>query len=124
MRAEEEIRAVEAARYAAMRTGDVTALAALLDGALIYTHSDGSRDTRASYLEKVSAGHFRYLSIEHPEDAITVWGDAAVVAGRMLAEVTVAGQTRRLANASLAVYRRGKEGWQLVGYQPTPLPRA
>jgi hypothetical protein len=45
---EEAVRAAEATRYAAMVAGDAAALATLLDEDLAYSHSDGSRDTRAT----------------------------------------------------------------------------
>jgi hypothetical protein len=118
---QEEILAVEARRYGAMLAGDVGELAAVLDEDLVYTHSDGSSDSRDSYLAKVTAGHFLYNQIEAPVERVNAFDGTAIVLGRMLAEVVVAGQLRRLANASLAVYRRRGEDWRLVAYQPTPI---
>jgi uncharacterized protein (TIGR02246 family) len=118
---EEAVRAAEATRYAAMVAGDAAALATLLDEDLAYSHSDGSRDTRASYLQTVSDGHFVYGRIEAPVDRIVIIGDCAVLTGTMLADVTVAGQPRSLRNGCLAVYRRVDGRWRLLAYQPTPL---
>lgn len=117
----EEIRAVEARRYAAMLAGDVRELAEVLDVDLTYIHSDGSSDNRDSYLAKVTSGYFIYRQIEAPIERVNAFDDTAVITGRMLAEVVVAGETRRLANASLAVYRRRGAIWRLVAFQPTPL---
>ncbi|PSS60589.1 DUF4440 domain-containing protein [Ensifer sp. NM-2] len=117
----EEIRTVEARRYAAMLAGDVRELAEVLDDDLTYIHSDGSSDSRDSYLAKVTAGHFVYRQIEAPVERVNAFDDTAIITGRMLAEVVVAGETRRLANASLAVYRRRGAVWRLVAFQPTPL---
>lgn len=118
------ILAVEANRYAAMLKGDAGELAAFLDEDLAYTHSDGARDTRDSYLAKVTAGHFLYRHIEAPVEIVNVFDNTAIVAGRMLAEVAVGGEERRLANACLAVYRRRDGLWRLIAYQPTPLRQA
>lgn len=118
------ILAIEKQRYAAMIAGNARDLEGFLDEALAYTHSDGSRDTRESYLAKVAAGHFHYHRIDAPVDHVETFDETAIVIGRMLADVEVGGEKRSLANASLAVYRRRDGAWRLVAYQPTPLPRA
>lgn len=124
MSGEATVHAAEARRYSAMKAGDAGALADLLDEDLVYTHSDGSSDTRESYLAKVTAGHFVYHNIDAPIDHVIEFDNTAILAGRMVAEVVVGGEARRLANASLAVYRRRGGQWRLVAYQPTPLKKA
>ena len=104
-----------------MLAGDSAALEQLLDEDLLYTHSDGARDSRDTYLEKVRQGHFVYHAIDHPVEKVIVSGDCAVVVGRMHASVSVAGGRRDINNASLAIYRRVATGWRLLAYQPTPL---
>jgi hypothetical protein len=120
MTGEELVRAAEANRYAAMIAGNVSELAMLLDEDLIYTHSDGSTDDRESYLAKVTSGHFVYQRIDAPIERLVVFGDTAIIAGKMLGEVVAAGQTRTLQNACLTVYRRNAEKWRLIAFQPTP----
>lgn len=115
------ILAVEERRYAAMIAGDVAELTEILDENLVYTHSDGSRDTRETYLAKLTNGHFRYRRIDAPVEDMSFFDDTAIIAGRMLADVDVGGEKRHLANACLAVYRRRNGVWKLVAYQPTPL---
>lgn len=112
---------VESARYAAMLAGDCAALEPLLDEDLLYTHSDGARDSRETYLEKVRQGHFIYHAIDHPAEKVVVLSDCAIVVGRMHASVSVAGSRRQINNASIAVYRKVENGWCLLMYQPTPL---
>ena len=115
------IKALEDRRYQAMLDGDVETLGRLCADDLIYTHSLGDRDDRPSYLAKVSDGHFRYHRIERPEERIVVLGDTAVVAGRMVADVTVAGAAKSLDNRSLAVWVKTADGWRFLAYQPTPV---
>ena len=112
---------IETARYAAMLAGDSAALEQLLDEDLLYSHSDGTRDSRDTYLEKVRQGHFLYHAVDHPVEKVIVLGDCAIVVGRMHASVSVAGSKRHINNASLAIYRRVENGWCLLLYQPTPL---
>lgn len=118
------IAALEEARYAAMLAGDADRLAEVCSADLVYSHSLGDRDDRATYLEKVRAGHIVYHDVAHPIDRIRVLKGAALVTGRMTARVTVAGAERRIDNAYLAVWADEDDAWRLIAYQPTPLPAA
>ncbi len=118
---EQAVMAAESARYAAMIEGDVAALEQLLDEDLVYSHSDGSRDSRETYLKKVTDGHFVYHRADAPVERLLIIGDCAVLAGQMNAEVSVGGEKRSLSNGCLAVYRRADGKWRLLAYQPTPL---
>lgn len=118
--AERAVRAAEDRRYAAMRDGDVATLDELCADELSYTHSSGSRDTKAEFLEKVGSGHFVYLRIDHPVDRVQVYGDTALVIGRMGADLEVQGRPRTLDNFALAVWTRTSGAWRLVAYAPTP----
>lgn len=116
-----EIEALEDDRYKAMLSGDVAALDALCSERLCYTHSRGERDSKRSYLDKVSLGIFHYHEIEHPADAFVVLDGAVLVTGRMTARVTVAGEIREIDNSYLAVWGREDRDWKFVAYQPTPI---
>ena len=118
---EQAVMATESARYAAMIEGDVAALEQLLDAELVYSHSDGSRDSRETYLKKVTDGHFVYHRADAPVERLLIIGDCAVLAGQMNAEVSVGDEKRSLSNGCLAVYRRTDGKWRLLAYQPTPL---
>ena len=120
--AEREVLAAEDRRYQAMRDGDVATLDQLCADELIYTHSSGGRDTKAEFLEKVGSGHFVYHRIDHPVDRVGVYGDTAVVVGRMGADLEVRGTPRTLDNYALAVWTRTAGAWRLVAYAPTPIP--
>jgi len=118
----DEILELETRRYAAMRAGDVETLRDLLADDLVYTHSFGDRDSKASYLDKVAAGVFRYGEIRRSEEQVLIHGDSATVVGRMGADVHVAGTLRRLDNRFLAIWVRQGGRWQFLAYQPTPMP--
>jgi ketosteroid isomerase-like protein len=117
---EREVLAAEDRRYQAMRDGDLAALDELCADELSYTHSSGSRDTKAEFLAKVGSGHYVYLSIDHPVERVGVYGDTAVVVGRMAAELEVQGTPKTLDNFALAVWTRTSGAWRLVAYAPTP----
>ena len=120
---EDVILDLERHRYRAMLSGDVAALDELCSGDLVYTHSRGDQDDKASYLAKVASGHFVYHEIDHPADRVRIAGDAALVFGRMTARVTAQGQDLMLDNRYLAVWLRREGVWRFAAYQPTPLPR-
>jgi ketosteroid isomerase-like protein len=118
----EAIRALEDRRYRAMTDADVATLEELLSDDLVYGHSDASRDTKKSYLDKVAGGYFDYGPLSHPEAGIVVHGDVAVVTGDMVGEVRILGQTRVLNSSALAVWAREDGRWVLLAFQPTKYP--
>jgi hypothetical protein len=120
-----DVRAVLAAedrRYRAMLDADLATLDELCADELSYAHSSGVRDTKAEYLEKVRAGYYVYLWIDHPHERVEVVGDTAMVVGRMTADLTVAGTAKTIDNLALAVWVRTATGWRLLAYAPTQLP--
>ena len=117
-----EIKALEDRRYRAMLDGDTAVLDALCSDDLIYTHSKGDHDDKRSYLRKVGSRYFTYLEITDPADRILVVDSAALVTGRMTANVSVAGRgIVHVDNRYLAVWVREHGGWKFVAYQPTPI---
>jgi hypothetical protein len=62
MSSDEEILALEDKRYAAMCSGDFAALEAMLHDDLLYTHSSGLTDTKATWLASLRSGKTKYKS--------------------------------------------------------------
>jgi len=119
--AEQAVLAAEDRRYQAMQDGDLATLDELCAEELSYAHSSGGRDTKREYLDGVGSGQFVYHRVDHPVERVEVYGDTAVVIGRMIAELDVRGTPRRLDNYALAVWTRTSGAWQLVAYAPTPV---
>ena len=120
----DHIREMEDRRFDAIVTGDFDTFARLCDERLTYTHSDGVRDTLASYVTACRDGFYDYHRIEHPVDDVLVVGDVAVVHGRMRADLTVGGTRKTLDNRSIAVWARSGPQWRLLAFQATPIPAA
>jgi ketosteroid isomerase-like protein len=118
-----EVLAAEDRRYEALLGPDLPTLAKLFHDRLSYAHSSGVRDTKAEYLEKVRSGYYDYLRIDHPVERVEVVGDTAIVVGRMTADVEVQGVLKTIDNLALAVWTRESDGWRLLAYAPTSLPR-
>ena len=112
---------LEARRHQAMLRSDAATLAELCDDELTYTHSDGARDTKATYLRRVRDSYFDYQWLDHEIYRTIIVGDCAVVVGRMTGDVIVNGSMRHLNSAALIVWARRSYGWRLLAFQPTPL---
>ena len=122
---QDEIRALEARRYAAMLAGDTAALGALLSDRLVYAHSNATTDSKDSYLATLTDGSLRYLQIDFQTEAVLEAGPGAAAAlGRMSARVHRYGGEREIAAMTLALWAKEGDAWRLLAYQPTSLPKA
>jgi ketosteroid isomerase-like protein len=117
-----DIRRLEDQRYRAMCEGDVATLEKLLADSLVYTHSYGGADGKASYLDGVRAKKWLYRKIERPKESIQLHGDCAVVTGQIRIELVADGKSKTLNSAYTNVWIKGPRGWQMVAWQSTPLP--
>jgi ketosteroid isomerase-like protein len=116
------IRELEDRRYRAMCEGDAAALEKLLADTLVYTHSYGGSDSKASYLAGIRAKKWQYRKIERPKEDIQVHGDCAVVTGHVKIELLSEGKPKSLNSAYTNVWVKRAGGWQMVAWQSTPLP--
>jgi Domain of unknown function (DUF4440) len=114
---------LEERRYQAMLDADLETLSELCSDNLLYTHSNGDRDDKASYLAKVRSGVFVYHSVAHPADRTLIANGTALISGRMTADVAVNGEMRHIDNGYLAVWMKEQGTWRFVAYQPTPLSK-
>ena len=119
---EKAVLAAEDRRYQAMLDGDLESLDALCADELSYTHSNGVRDTKAEYFGKLREGYYVYHRIDHPVERLEIAGDAAVVVGRMTADLRSGGAEKTIDCLAIAVWTRSAGTWRLLAYAPTPLP--
>jgi ketosteroid isomerase-like protein len=116
-----QIDELEDRRYAAMVDADLDALDDLLADDVIYTHSDASVDTKASYLDMLRSGRLVYLALEHTTDLVLTRPGVAIVAGTMSGSIRMHGAARTL-NSRVAVVWLNEGGrWRLAAFQPTPI---
>ncbi len=119
---EKDLLALEDRRYAAMIAIDEPALAACFGDDLIYVHSSGAVDTKASYIAAIKSGKFRYNKCDRFEEKVRIYGDTALVTGRGVFEAVVEGTARTLRLRYLNVWTKTAAGWKFVGWQSCPLP--
>ena len=116
------IRQLEDRRFRAMVEGDAATLETLLADSLVYTHSYGGADSKATYLEGIRAKKWVYRKIERPVENFQVHGDCVVVTGKVRIELLSEGKPKTLNSAYTNVWIMSAKGWQMVAWQSTPLP--
>jgi ketosteroid isomerase-like protein len=116
------IRLLESRRYRAMCEADARTLEELLADSLVYTHSYGGADSKASYLDGIRSKKWKYQEVERPIEDIQLHGDCAVVTGQVKIQLLSGGQPKKLNSRFTNVWVKGKQGWQMVAWQSTPLP--
>ena len=116
------IRLLESRRYRAMCEADAKTLEELLGDSLVYTHSYGGADTKASYLDGIRSKKWVYQEVERPIEDIQVHGDCAVVTGQVRIQLLSGGQPKKLNSRFTNVWVKGRQAWQMIAWQSTPLP--
>lgn len=118
--AEEEVRAVNERRFAAMVKEDFAELDRLLADDLTYIHSSGVVETKKQSIASISSKVLRYVSIQPSDVRVRVYGDTAVATGRVAMSVNARGRELELLNLFTAVYVRQGGEWRLTAWQSTP----
>jgi uncharacterized protein (TIGR02246 family) len=120
---EGDIRALEDQRYQAMVDGDVATLETIFAPSLTYTHSNGSVDTKRTFLEAIASERFRYRAARRLEEHVQLYDAAAIVSGHVQLDVTIGGDTERTVDARFtAVWVHHEGTWKFAAWQSTPRP--
>ena len=119
---EKEIFELEDRRFGAMVARDVAALEKMTHDELLYTHSSGVTDTKASWLESMKSGKVKYKSAACSDRQVRFFGDVALTRGRAAIEVDIGGQPKSLRLLFLMAYTRTPQGWKFVAWQSCPQP--
>ena len=119
---EQEILGLEDKRFGAMVARDFAALEKLVHGELLYTHSSGVTDTKASWLESMKSGKVKYKSVNCSDRKVRFFGDVALMNGRAAIEADIGGQPKSLRLLFLNAWTRTPQGWKFVAWQSCPQP--
>jgi ketosteroid isomerase-like protein len=122
MSVEQDILGLEDRRIAAMTAQDFGALDPLVHGELLYAHSTGVTDTKATLMESMISGRVKYKSASCSERKVRVFGDVALITGKATFQVEVSGQPRTLKLIFLNAWTRTPQGWKFVAWQSCPQP--
>ena len=99
-------------------SGDFDMLADVLSDNLVYGHSTGSLDSKASMLNLLREGTVEYVSMVSELDVASRLASGVVlVSGMLTTHVKVLGQPRELSGRYMAVWRQNGDQWQLEALQ-------
>ncbi|HEU5176853.1 MAG TPA: nuclear transport factor 2 family protein [Burkholderiales bacterium] len=121
---EKEILSLEDKRFAAMVARDFAALEKITHDELLYTHSSGVTDSKASWLESMKSGKVKYKSASCSERQVKFFGEVALIRGRAAIEVDIGGQPKSLRLLFLNAWTRTPQGWKFAAWQSCPQPQA
>ncbi len=112
--------AMDAWKHATM-TKDKAALEKLLHADLSYTHSSGKNETKADVIKSVTTGAATVEAITFTANTVRVYGNTALVKGKVDITNNTAGKSTTANLDILHVWVKGSQGWQLVGRQAVKL---
>lgn len=122
MSSEKEILGLEDKRFAAMIAKDFGALERMVHEELLYTHSSGITDTKASWLDSMRSGKVKYKSASCSERKVRVVNEVALVNGKARIEADIGGEPRTLKLLFLNAWAKTPQGWKFVAWQSCPQP--
>jgi ketosteroid isomerase-like protein len=119
---EKDILALEEERFAAMIARDFPRLQLLVHDELMYTHSSGVVDGKATWLDSMKSGRVKYRGAQCTERKVRLYGDTALITGRAQIEAEIGGEPKTLKLLFLNAWTKTPQGWKFVAWQSTPLP--
>lgn len=116
-------RAADDARVAAMISADPIKLAAAFSDELLYVHSNGKPDTKASFSEALVSGKSKYNAVTYEQrDFREVAPGLVLMTGRCRVLLGRAAPFTELNLGFLAAYRFEKGAWRFLAWQSAKLP--
>ncbi len=116
-------RAADDARVAAMISADPARLAATISDELLYVHSSGSSDTKASLTAALTSGRTKYNTIKYEQrDFREVVPGLVLMTGRGRFILGKAAPFTELHLSFLAAYRLEQGVWRFIAWQSCRIP--
>jgi ketosteroid isomerase-like protein len=115
--AEQAVMAAEKQRFEAQVKKDYAVLENVLADDLIYFHSNGNTDSKASYIQSIKDGKSKYDAINAEEMKVRVYGKTAVITGVCAVKAENNGQTINTRLRYTDVYVKKGKQWQMVSWQ-------
>jgi len=119
---EKDILALEGERFGAMIARDFPRLQLLVHDELMYTHSSGVVDGKATWLDAMKSGRVKYKKAQCTERKVRMYGDTALITGRAQIEAEIGGEPKTLKLLFLNAWTKTPQGWKFVAWQSTPMP--
>ncbi len=118
----EEVLAFEKARVNATLTADTKQLEQMLAEEVVWIHSSGKRDSKATYIQAIAEGKARYKSMSVEQSEARIYGEIAITNGILEFEsIAPDNAITKVRTLFTCVYRKKKGNWQVVSWQTTRL---
>jgi len=114
-------------RRAATVRHDADALVEIFTDDFIYTHANGMREGRASYVDRIRSGDgIRYIALDRLDAAVRLFGDVAIIDGEAAMRFQFAGAAKPglLESLYTAVWVHRSGAWRMASYASTAKPKA
>ena len=121
-KAEKEVMAAMDAWKQATMKKDAAALDKLLHPDLTYSHSSAANQTKDEVIKSVTTGKASVESITFSDTTVRVYGNTALVRGKVDLVNNTDGKSTPAHLNILHVWIKGPQGWQMVARQATRLP--
>jgi ketosteroid isomerase-like protein len=123
---EQEVLKVQQSRLAAAQAQDIAALERMVADELQYCHTTGAIDTKASYLDTVRTGRIRWVEVKPSGMKARVYGNTAVVTGRLDQKITTGANATPtdMAIRTIDIYVKRDGRWQLTDFQASSIAAA
>ena len=116
-------RAADDARVAAMISADPAKLATVFSDELLYVHSNGKPDTKASFMESLTSGKSKYNAVKYEQREFReVAPGLVLVNGRCRVTLGKAAPFSELHLSFLAAYRLEEGTWKFLAWQSCKMP--
>ena len=103
----------------ALLTGDADCLEGLYADGIVYTHTNATTDTKASYLAKLRSGDLTYQALDRTDIAVNIFGATALATCRWVAKSVAGGINYQIDARYIHVYAQLDGSWQMVAHQST-----
>jgi len=123
--AEDAAKAVEAAEKGwstGITKNDFPLLEKVLANDLTYTHSNGAKDTKESYIGNLKSGKSKYVSVDYTDLKVQLLSKDTAIAICRAKVVTMAdGKPNPMSMSLLHVFKKNGKQWQMVAHQSARL---
>jgi ketosteroid isomerase-like protein len=119
---ESEIQAAEKQWATAVKGKDLSALEKIFTPGLIYAHSTGIIEDKATYINRLKTGKQRYDDIQFENMKVVAYGDSAV--SHSIARTIGQNDRGPFNNRVMMIHYWVKQGgtWRLAAHQTTQMP--
>ncbi|WPP51470.1 nuclear transport factor 2 family protein [Catalinimonas niigatensis] len=115
---EDEVLDMEKSRFQAMINEDFDFLEKLIDDQLVYIHSNGNIDSKASFINAIREGKTSYDDIKLEESKVRIYDKTAIINGLcVFHQKNPDGSPRQTRLRYTNVYVKQKGNWKMVSWQ-------